>query len=750
MKENAMKIGSIAVIGLLLLGGFGILTATVPDNARASWYNVSWGRRTVVTISNPEPVNFLNTTVLVQMAPGAAFWNYVGPNGYDVRFVQSNDITSMSYYVQNWDYLNERAAWLVRVNNLTASSTTTFYLYYSNILAIADVSSGTSTFEMFDDFEYSGFRNITTDGFSGNGGGTIYQKTGQIYQPDPAPWATSQQDMMGITICQNSSTEYVGAYGTYVNASYAVIVGMDSATGYSGWTDYNNILLNHSAPGGASDTIKVCEPHFLTNMTNLSSNEREPVSEYLGSNYCMYYTGLNSTNYSVNLAYTSNTGPIDTPWTKLPANPVLWNGSGADFDSFGVRSPVTWRNNLGWYSMLYAGIANPVTDVWHVGVASSADMVTWTKNYSFAVFNGSGAWGWDNCSVFPQDIQRTQDGTWWEMLYAGVDCWGNASLGVAYTSDDDLAGWVTWAGILGKGEGMDYDDTSVRYCSWGVIHGYQWLIYDVGTNSTGKDAMGMNNVFNSTDVVDGGVQGLQQDGLRQAGYHITTDGALKCWWNGTMLQREVGFANYTAGIDFWTGYPVSNITIFEASSGDYYGNSEDYYGATVDTVNFALNTSEMTAGADAILSGTAFTVGANFTHYLVSISQYGDDIWANGLDRWGNAVSNHTIDATKTTGEIGFRMDSQTTVYFDNFRATGTSNGTVNCTLGATTLYTAPAPGGSTGDTGGGDDDTPPVDDSPPADNEDGGLGCCGITGAVIGTLLLAVVVQRRKSGGIE
>jgi len=74
------------------------------------------------------------------------------PDGRDLRFVDSDGGTLLSYWIKSYAPAAGRAVVWVRVPEIPASSSKTIYLHYGNPTA-DPVSSGADTFEFFDDCE---------------------------------------------------------------------------------------------------------------------------------------------------------------------------------------------------------------------------------------------------------------------------------------------------------------------------------------------------------------------------------------------------------------------------------------------------------------------------------------------------------------------------------------------------------------------------------------------------------------------
>ncbi len=697
---------------------------------RATWYGApNWQYRKELTITNPDAITYTNVTVKIALtfSDGGIVFTNSRSDGHDIRFVSNDHSTLISHWREYWSYTNTDAVFWMKAPSLPASTTITYWLYYGYAAASADLSNGSAVFTLFDDFDYSTYRDCETDGLVGNAGGSIMVKqTGPVYTPDTDVFESSQAKMMGITSTTNTTEGQIFAYGSYMNASYACILGMNSTLGIADYTDFTNVLVNHSATGAAPDFIKATEPDFLTDITH--ATHYAPVKEHgADNNYSLFYSGLNATNYSINLA----TSPVfDAEYTKNPWNPVLFNGSGNVFDGAGCRKPVTWKDGENDYRMLYAGM-NTTTQVWKIGYATAgANQSDWTKAQDWSVFNGSSLWGWDNKSVIPLAINH--DGTYYELMYAGSDWENNWRIGVAYTTD--FYSWSTWGGVIGLGDTGDWDGHDVNYGTYTIYEysdpGEKWVVHQTGLNSSGNVQLGHAFVLNST-ITDW--SSWQNEGSGSTCYHVDTDGRLNVQWNQTILHRAVTKQNESVSVDFWpTDTDTHNISLLGRSAGDYWGNAEDYYAMQAES---ALNTSdivEMTAGTWGEQNSTAFNITGTAQHYM-NLRYYGEYLYSNGEGfASNNTATGAGSDATIDEGEIGIRVDNPATVKFDYFRSVGSSNGSITLSMGSEVGYVAPESTGGSFIPQEIDPVEPVVEDD---DNILDGTECCGTLQIVVGSV---------------
>lgn len=142
------------------------------------------------------------------------------------------------------------------------------------------------------------------------------------------------------------------------------------------WTKHSNPVMDVGGPGewdrGWLDT-----PEILKD----------------GSGYKMLYYGdtawqSSEINSSIGIAYSLD----GINWTKEVSNPVFVKGNPGDWDGTWVESPALFYDSIaGLYKMWYNGVD---TSTWkiQIGLATSANAVTWTRHPSNPVLSNN-YWG---------------------------------------------------------------------------------------------------------------------------------------------------------------------------------------------------------------------------------------------------------------------------------------------------------------------------------------------------------------------
>ncbi len=131
---------------------------------------------------------------------------------------------------------------------------------------------------------------------------------------------------------------------------------------------------------------------IITPVGNLYDNVggvAQPVVIYDAGLYKMWYYGMGRVDGEPWKTYVHYKESVDgINWSTLP-NPVMFPGSNF-WDSKSVSPGAVLKEN-GIYKMYYCGYANEY-DNWHIGLATSADGISWTKNPQPILY---GTTGWE-------------------------------------------------------------------------------------------------------------------------------------------------------------------------------------------------------------------------------------------------------------------------------------------------------------------------------------------------------------------
>jgi len=100
----------------------------IAENLRSPWWNRSWACRNPVTINN---LNNPNSLENYQVKIEVNYDNNMFPNFDDLRFVDNDNLTQLSYWIENYNSGVNATVW-VRVPKIPANGSKVIYMYYGN------------------------------------------------------------------------------------------------------------------------------------------------------------------------------------------------------------------------------------------------------------------------------------------------------------------------------------------------------------------------------------------------------------------------------------------------------------------------------------------------------------------------------------------------------------------------------------------------------------------------------------------
>jgi len=176
-------------------------------------------------------------------------------DGSDIRFLDNDDSTPLSYWIEGWDSSGQTATIWVKVPSIPASSNYTIYMYFGNASATSE-SNGDNTFAFFDDFS-------TKDTSKWNWPADWTIENGYAKQTYSSDWPPSGD----LSHTFSSTIELTSGVGvmieTYVKNlgtvyAYDLQIGVtDSGTSYgTDWAvgAYDRIFGSSSTDWGEADT----------------------------------------------------------------------------------------------------------------------------------------------------------------------------------------------------------------------------------------------------------------------------------------------------------------------------------------------------------------------------------------------------------------------------------------------------------------------------------------------------------------
>lgn len=109
----------------------------------------NWPYREVVTAANTGASALTNHQLRVTIDKNhTGFWAHAKNDGSDIRFVDSDNTTVLTYWLESFDYANQTVAVWVKIPSITAATSKSIYLYYGNAAAASTSSSDNMTIPM--------------------------------------------------------------------------------------------------------------------------------------------------------------------------------------------------------------------------------------------------------------------------------------------------------------------------------------------------------------------------------------------------------------------------------------------------------------------------------------------------------------------------------------------------------------------------------------------------------------------------
>lgn len=129
-------------------------------------------------------------------------------------------------------------------------------------------------------------------------------------------------------------------------------------------------------------------------------------------------------------------------WTKNGGNPIFDVGAALTWDDKAVSCPAVWIEGATWY-MLYSG-TNVATGKSQMGLATSTDGISWTKSGSNPVMSFGGVGTWDLQAIGVGSILK--DGSTYYVYYTGWNDVNATNQKIGGASSTDLISWTKFAG----------------------------------------------------------------------------------------------------------------------------------------------------------------------------------------------------------------------------------------------------------------------------------------------------------------
>lgn len=190
-------------------------------------------------------------------------------------------------------------------------------------------------------------------------------------------------------------------------------IGLATSTdGYS-WSKYGSNPIFSPGSAGQWDDYRIT--HFAV------------LKE--GASWKAWYAGDRAITPNWRIGYATSADGIS--WTRYGANPVLGVGGVGTWDSIGVVPSHVFKEGSTYY-MYYWGYSSIDQSTWSIGLATSPDGITWTKEASNPVLAGDTG-NWDDGVIEPFSVKL--GGTYYIFYQGNTADQVNSAIGVARTTD---------------------------------------------------------------------------------------------------------------------------------------------------------------------------------------------------------------------------------------------------------------------------------------------------------------------------
>lgn len=133
-KQQIFKHSIILFTSLMLFScGYWEELSLLPEtDSYTSWWDENWSRRISLTFDNSGQGALTDFPVCVRLNSSRIDYGSTQNSGQDIRFIDSDDTTTLSYEIEIWNESGESIVW-VKVPQVTGNSSSDFiYMYYGN------------------------------------------------------------------------------------------------------------------------------------------------------------------------------------------------------------------------------------------------------------------------------------------------------------------------------------------------------------------------------------------------------------------------------------------------------------------------------------------------------------------------------------------------------------------------------------------------------------------------------------------
>ncbi len=410
------------------------------------WYNADWQYRREVVVDNPAGAELSDYQALIEL-DGSFNFSKANNDGNDIRITNSDGITKIPFWIENWDSFAEEASIWVKVPTIPVAGTNIF-MYYGNssppapaMIEVPPTGPWTKNPGNFlipnGDPEGNGnhllAENMVYDDETGH-----YWLIFANYRPSTKEICLAWSDDPGninawnwysgnpiITagnaphILKHEGTWYIfypdnSDFDNYPNVRWGISVSR-STTGITGpydgtlhpngYTGRDSILP--PGPAGSWDWYRTDEPYVF------QRDDGKWILVYMGDE-TGYWPGLGGVTEQNGYAIADD---IMGPYTKFEGNPITAFGPPGLMDAGVIADPWVYQFEDTYY-IGYVGGPDKSGNPAHTAYQTTTDWLTFTKHG--IILPGSGIPGtWDEQRAFRGAVSRFGD-TYY-IIYTGYN-----------------------------------------------------------------------------------------------------------------------------------------------------------------------------------------------------------------------------------------------------------------------------------------------------------------------------------------
>jgi len=327
-------------LALALVAALAIALLPQPAYADPGWWNSDWQYRKKLTFVQDAGQSGALTDfpVMVKITSSDTnFWSHVRDDGYDVRFLDSDDSTQCDFHFEQFDHVTDVMIAWVEVPSIAAYGTTDYiWLYYGNPSASADPQNESGTydanFKMVQHLEETSGTHYDSTANNNDGtpqGGVSQNATGQISAADDFDGvddAVISPDSLSLDITAAVTIE-AWIYSTNFLNQYPGIVTKWDWSGTNPQRSYSLYLMDWTKPCVMVSSDGTYQDQLISATQLASDTWYYLTGVFTGSKYIIYINGAWNCEVDVTKAIHSGTA-------KLSIGSSMQDGSVASDETF--------------------------------------------------------------------------------------------------------------------------------------------------------------------------------------------------------------------------------------------------------------------------------------------------------------------------------------------------------------------------------------------------------------------------------